>query len=61
MRGTALTRLSIAGATIQQTATFTGHSNKDVQKILDRHSLNRDVTMADDALAKLETRTPISN
>jgi integrase len=38
-RGTAVVRLAIAGATVPQIATFTGHSQKDVEAILDAHYL----------------------
>lgn len=60
-RGTAVTRLAIAGATVIEIATFTGHSLKDVEQILDSHYLNRDVVMAESALRKLETRTQTPN
>jgi hypothetical protein len=35
-------RLAIAGATVPQIATFTGHSLRDVEAILDAHYLGRD-------------------
>ena len=41
-RGTAVTRLASAGATVPEIATFTGHSLKDVQAILDAHYMHRD-------------------
>ena len=37
--GTAVVRLAIAGATVPQLATFTGHNLKDVEAILDAHYL----------------------
>lgn len=56
-RGTAVTRLASAGATVPEIATFTGHSLKDVQAILDAHYLFRDPTLAQSAARKLEGRT----
>lgn len=60
-RGTAVTRLARAGATVPEIATFTGHPLKDVEEILDNHYLSRDVALAKSALNKLETRTQTSN
>ena len=37
LRGTAVVRLAIAVATVPQIATFTGHSLKNVEAILDAH------------------------
>lgn len=59
LRGTAVTRLSVAGCTPQEVATLTGHSVRDVHTILDRHYLNRDQAMAESAIKKLETGTQI--
>ena len=39
-----------------QIATFTGHSLKDVEAILDKHYLGRDVRLAEDAMRKLERK-----
>lgn len=55
-RGTAVTRLALAGASVPQIATLTGHSLKDVEAILEVHYLNRDPRLAQDALEKLEMR-----
>lgn len=55
LRGTAVTRLAIAGCTAEQIATITGHSLKEVHQILDRHYLSRDVRLAEEAIARLET------
>lgn len=55
-RGTAVTRLAIAGASVPEIATITGHSLKTVQEILDTHYLNRDARMAESAIAKLVLR-----
>lgn len=56
LRGTVVTRLAIAGASVPQIATITGHSFKDVESILDAHYLNRDFEMAVTAISKLEKR-----
>jgi integrase len=53
-RGTAVTRLALANATVPEIATITGHSLKTVQEILDKHYLNRDIKLADSAMMKLE-------
>lgn len=53
-RGTAVTRLALAGSSVPQIATFTGHSLKDVESILEVHYLNRDPRLAEEALRKLE-------
>lgn len=59
LRGTAVTRLAIAGCTEAQIAAITGHSLKDVGAILDAHYLKRDPALAEEAIRKLETRTQI--
>jgi integrase len=59
LRGTAVVRLAIAGATVSQIATFTGHSLKDVEAILDAHYLGRDIQLAEAAVLKLEARTKL--
>jgi integrase len=56
LRGSAVVRLALAGATVPQIATFTGHSLKDVETILDKHYLGRDVRLAEDAMRKLERK-----
>lgn len=56
LRGSAIVRLAIAGATVPEIATFTGHSLKDVEVILDRHYLGRDVRLAENAVRKLERK-----
>ena len=40
-------------------ATFTGHSLKDVEAILDAHYLGREVQLAEAAVLKLEQRTKL--
>src|SRR5262249_30710910 len=57
LRGSAVVRLALADATVPQIATFTGHSLRDVESILDAHYLGRDVKLAEMAVMKLETRT----
>jgi len=54
LRGTAITRLAIAGCTVPEIATITGHTLQDVAAILDRHYLNPDSQLADNAIRKLE-------
>ena len=54
LRGTAVTRLAIAGATEAEIATITGHSLRSVRAILDAHYLARDPALAESAIAKLE-------
>jgi len=60
LRGTAVTRLAIAGCTEPEIASITGHSTRDVRTILDQHYLHRDPVLAENAIAKLErgTKTP---
>ena len=54
LRGTAVTRLALAGCSEAEIATFTGHSLRDVAAILDAHYLSRDAMLAESALAKRE-------
>jgi integrase len=54
IRGTAVTRLALAGATVPEIASITGHSLKDVQEILDRHYLGGRLELAESAMRKLE-------
>lgn len=54
LRGTAVTRLALAGCTEAEIATITGHSLKTVGSLLDRHYLSRDPGLAESAIAKLE-------
>ncbi len=53
-RGTAVTRLALAGCTEAEIATITGHSLRDVRSILDAHYLHRDPKLAENAILKLE-------
>lgn len=56
LRGTAVTRLALAGATEAEIATFTGLSMVTVRHILDAHYLSRDPALAASAVRKLERR-----
>ena len=60
LRGTAVTRLALAGCTEPEIATITGHSLRDVRSILDTHYLYRDAALAESAIRKLEKRTESS-
>jgi integrase len=57
LRGTAVTRLALAGSTEAEIATITGHSLRDVRSILDAHYLSRDPRLGESAIRKLEQRT----
>ena len=57
LRGTAVTRLAIAGCTEAEIATISGHSLAEVRSILDQNYLSRDYALAKSGIAKLETRT----
>jgi hypothetical protein len=57
LRGTAVTRLAIAGCTEAEIVTITGHSLRDVRSILDAHYLSRDPALAESAIRKLEQGT----
>ena len=59
LRGSAVVRLALADATVPQIATFTGHSLRDVEAILDAHYLGRDAKLAEIAIMKLERRTKL--
>ncbi|WP_426027673.1 tyrosine-type recombinase/integrase [Brevundimonas sp. TWP2-3-4b2] len=61
LRGTAVTRLALAGCIEAEIATITGHSLRDVGSILDSHYLKRDGGLAESAIRKLETRTKTPN
>lgn len=54
LRGTAVTRLALAGCTVPEIAGFTGHSLKDVERILQAHYLGGKFELAEQAMAKLE-------
>ncbi|PZO04557.1 MAG: hypothetical protein DCF30_00265 [Hyphomicrobiales bacterium] len=54
LRGTAVTRLTIAGCTEAEIATITGHSLRDVGAILGSHYLKRDDALGVAAIRKRE-------
>ncbi len=58
LRGTAVTRLAVAGCTEAEIASITGHSLRDVAAILDMHYLHRDPALAESAISKLERNLP---
>jgi integrase len=61
LRGTAVTRLALAGCTEAEIVTITGHSVTGVRAILDTHYLSRDPALAESAIKKLEGRTNLPN
>jgi integrase len=61
LRGTAITRLAIAGCTEAEISSISGHSLRDVRSILDIHYLHRDSALAESAIHKLETGTKTPN
>jgi hypothetical protein len=61
LRGTAVTRLALAGSKEAEIATITGHSLSEVNSILDKHYLNCDPQLAENAIRKLGARTKIPN
>lgn len=54
LRGTAVTRLAVAGATEQMIAQITGHSTQNVRSIMDVHYLSRDPALGKEAIRRLE-------
>lgn len=61
LRGTAVTRLALVGATEPEIATVTGLSLKSVREILDAHYLDRDPALGESAITKLERGTKMPN
>jgi integrase len=61
LRGTAVTRLALVGATEAEIANITGHSLRDVHAILDMHYLARDPALGENAIRKLERGTNSHN
>jgi integrase len=57
LRGTAVTRLALAGCSEAEIATITGHSLSEVRSILDKHYFHRDPRLAESAIRKLERGT----
>jgi integrase len=61
LRGTAVTRLAMAGCTEPQIVAITGHSLHDVTDIMGRHYLYLDPSLSREAIRKYETRTKSPN
>jgi integrase len=59
LRGTAVTRLAVAGATEMEIAAITGHAVSDVRSILDKSYFGRVAELGKNAIRKLEARTKI--
>lgn len=53
LRGTAITRMALAGCTVPEIAAVTGHSLKDVEAILDMHYLGGRAELAASAMRKM--------
>lgn len=53
LRGTAVTRLALAGCEVSEIASITGHSIKDAASILDAHYLGGRFELAEQAMTKL--------
>jgi integrase len=63
LRGTAVTRLAVAGCTEAEITAITGHRLSDVRSIMDANYLHRDPALGEAAISKLEklerrTKTP---
>jgi integrase len=56
LRGTAVTRLALAGCTVPQIASITGHSIRDVEAILEAHYLGGQIELAEQAIIKLDAK-----
>ena len=54
LRGTAVTRLAVAGCTVPEIMSISGHSLASVQTILEKHYLHSDPRIAESAVIKLE-------
>jgi len=64
LRGTAVTRLAVAGCEVPEIAAITGHKLSKVAAILDSHYLSRDSALGASAIRKLEAhekRTEVPN
>lgn len=57
LRGTAITRLALAGCTVPEIAAVTGHSLKDVEAVLDMHYLGGRAELAASAMRKMVTES----
>jgi integrase len=56
LRGTAVTRLALAGCTVPEIAAITGHSMTDAQEILDTHYMGGSLELAEAAVMKLDRK-----
>lgn len=56
LRGTAVTRLALAGCSVPEIAAITGHSMRDVERILEAHYLGGRIQLADQAIEKLDAK-----
>ncbi|MCT8331474.1 tyrosine-type recombinase/integrase [Acidimangrovimonas sediminis] len=54
LRGTSVTRLALAGWSVPEIASITGHALKETNNILDSHYLSRDSGLAAQAIRKRE-------
>lgn len=54
LRGTAVSRLALAGCSALEIASITGHSERDVSAMLDRHYLGDRNKLAEAAIVKLD-------
>jgi len=61
LRGTAVTRLAVAGCSVPEIASITGHSLKQVIAILDAHYLSRESKLGISAIQKLEAHEKRTN
>lgn len=61
LRGTAITRMALAGCTVPEIAAVTGHSLKDVETILDMHYLGGRAELAASAMRKMVRERGVSN
>jgi integrase len=57
LRGTAVTRLALAGCSVPEICAITGHSHAEANAILEAHYLHRDPQIAWNAIRKLEAFT----
>lgn len=57
LRGTAVTRLAVAGCTEAEIAAITGDGLRDVGAILGAHNLHHDPALAESVIRKLEQGT----
>jgi integrase len=58
LRGTAITRLRIAGSSSVEIASITGHSEKTVEQVLNAHYLGDQTALAERTIARLAENEP---